>query len=427
MTRIANSMHLPKEPQYHTRKWYFSSQEIEDFSPSRKDGIEVEKESQLRKLYCSFIKELGVKLKVPQVTIACALILCHRFYMRQSHAKNDWKTMASASMFLACKLEETPRLLRDVVVVAYELMHKKDPSASHRIRQIRFCSSQKELLVTGERLLLATIGFDLDVQLPYKPLVHALKKLNMYPDLAKVAWNFVNDWLCTTLCLQYKPHYIAAGSMYLAAKFQKVKLPTGKGNVWWLEFDISPKQLEEVIQQMARLLEQDPKRALPATHGRVPLSKTSAKKMVTSSAQSAVTSVSMSNSLASDGAVMEATSSSDRNTGQNEVLPCQTIDSGASSVVEDGDGKNQLRTGDGELSSSCNIAPAYNSHRHKIDVHQIRETLKRKRYQIAAKSRASLSKETMDAELDTETWIERELEEGIELQTAPSEKKRRKV
>ncbi|KAJ6938493.1 cyclin-T1-3-like [Populus alba x Populus x berolinensis] len=426
MARIATSMHLPKEPQYHTRKWYFSRQEIEDFSPSRRDGIEAEKESQLRKLYCSFIKELGVKLKVPQVTIACALILCHRFYMRQSHAKNDWKTMASASMFLACKLEETPRLLRDVVVVAYELMHKRDPSASHRIRQIGFCSSQKELLVTGERLLLATIGFDLDVQLPYKPLVNALKKLNIYPDLAKVAWNFVNDWLCTTLCLQYKPHYIAAGSMYLAAKFQKVKLPTEKGNVWWLEFDISPKQLEEVIQQMARLLEQDPKRTLPATHGRVPQSKASAKKMVTSSAQSAVTSVSMSNSLASDGAVMEASSSSDRNTSLNEVLPCQTIDSGANSVVEDGDGKNQPRTGDYELSSSSNIAPSYNSH-HNIDVHQIRETLKRRRSQFAAKSRASLSNETMDAELDTETWIERELEEGIELQTAPSEKKRRKV
>lgn len=177
----------------------------------------------------------------------------------------------------------------------------------------------------------------------------------------------------------------------------------------------------EVIQQMARLLEQDPKRTLPATHGRVPQSKASAKKMVTSSAQSAVTSVSMSNSLASDGAVMEASSSSDRNTSLNEVLPCQTIDSGASSVVEDGDGKNQPRTGDYELSSCSN-----NSH-HNIDVHQIRETLKRRRCQIAAKSRASLSNETMDAELDTETWIERELEEGIELQTAPSEKKRRKV
>ncbi|CAK7346325.1 unnamed protein product [Dovyalis caffra] len=424
---IATRMHLPKEPHFLARKWYFSKQEIEDFSPSRKDGIDLDEESQLRKLYCSFIKELGMKLKVPQVTIACALILCHRFYMRQSHGKNDWKTMASASMFLACKLEETPRLLRDVVVVAYELMHRWDPSASYRIRQIEFCDKQKELLVIGERLLLTTIGFDLDVHLPYKPLVNALKKLNIYPDLAKVAWNFVNDWLCTTLCLQYKPHYIAAGSMYLAAKLQKVKLPTEKEKVWWLEFDISPKQLEEVIQQMARLLEQDPKRALPATHGRVTQSKASAEKMVTSSPQSTVTSVSMANSLASDGAVMESTSSSERDTSLNEVLPCQTSDSVASSIVEDGDGdgENQLRTGDCDLSSS-NVPPAYNSCCN-IDVNRIRETLKRRRCQIAAKNRASLSNEAMDAELDTETWIERELEEGIDLQTAPSEKKRRKV
>lgn len=27
----------------------------------------------------------------PQVTIATAMMLCHRFYMRQSHAKNDWQ------------------------------------------------------------------------------------------------------------------------------------------------------------------------------------------------------------------------------------------------------------------------------------------------------------------------------------------------
>jgi cyclin T len=39
--------------------------------------------------------------------------------------------------------------------------------------------------------------------------------------------------------------------MYLAAKFQKVKLPTEKGNVWWLEFDISPKQLEGMLVYIA--------------------------------------------------------------------------------------------------------------------------------------------------------------------------------
>lgn len=53
---------------------------------------------------------------------------------------------------------------------------------------------QKELLLNGERLLLATIAFDLDIQLPYKPLVTAVKRLGTSPNLLKVAWNFVNDW-----------------------------------------------------------------------------------------------------------------------------------------------------------------------------------------------------------------------------------------
>lgn len=50
------------------------------------------------------------------------------------------------------------------------------------------------MILVGERLLLSTIAYDLNIQLPYKPLVRALKRLDILPDLAKVAWNFVNDW-----------------------------------------------------------------------------------------------------------------------------------------------------------------------------------------------------------------------------------------
>lgn len=51
--------------------------------------------------------------------------------------------------------------------------------------------------------------------------------------------------LRTTLCLQYKPHYIAAGSIFLAATvLQNMELLTKKRKVWWLEFEVSPKQLK---------------------------------------------------------------------------------------------------------------------------------------------------------------------------------------
>lgn len=52
---------------------------------------------------------------------------------------------------------------------------------------------QKELILLGERVVLATLGFDFNVHHPYKPLVEAIKKLGGQNSLAQVAWNFVND------------------------------------------------------------------------------------------------------------------------------------------------------------------------------------------------------------------------------------------
>jgi cyclin T len=53
--------------------------------------------------------------------------------------------------------------------------------------------------------------------------------------------------LRTTLVLQFKPHYIAAGSLSLAARFHNVRLPSEKGKVWWQQFDIAPKLLEGTV------------------------------------------------------------------------------------------------------------------------------------------------------------------------------------
>jgi cyclin T len=44
--------------------WYFSRKEIEENSPSRRDGIDLKRENGLRKSYCNFLQELGMKLKV---------------------------------------------------------------------------------------------------------------------------------------------------------------------------------------------------------------------------------------------------------------------------------------------------------------------------------------------------------------------------
>lgn len=53
--------------------------------------------------------------------------------------------------------------------------------------------------------------------------------------------------LRTSLCLQFKPHHIAAGAIFLAAKFLKVKLPSDGEKVWWQEFEVTPRQLEGLL------------------------------------------------------------------------------------------------------------------------------------------------------------------------------------
>ncbi|KAK9080324.1 hypothetical protein SSX86_000082 [Deinandra increscens subsp. villosa] len=391
--------------QHPTHKWYFSGKEIEFQSPSRSDGIDYKQEENLRKLYSSFLQELGMELKVPQVTIATAMMFCHRFYMRQSHAKNDWQTMATVCMFLACKAEETPQWLGELTVVAYKLIYKGDPSASRRIREIY--NKQKELILIGERLLLYVLAFDLNIEHPYKSLVAALKRLGItHNELVKVAWNFVNDWLHTSLCLQHKPHYIAAGSLFLAAKYKNEKLPTSKEKTWWMEFDVSPKQLGDVIRQMMRLWEHSQSQS----KGQSQTVTLKDQKVTESPIRKASTTRSNCEKKVAFGKAHDTS---------REIKNRQTSDMGSGvSVVEDGDIGEPVTVKSDLSSSSKTDSVGVNSA--IVDVNKIREKLKNRN--LIKSMKRKLVEEGVDDETD---WIEREIEDGIVLQSTHPEKQRK--
>ncbi|OMO61236.1 hypothetical protein CCACVL1_23667 [Corchorus capsularis] len=249
---------------------FMSRDEIERYSPSRRDGIDALRETHLRYSYCAFLQNLGLQLDLPQTTIGTAMVLCHRFFVRRSHACHDRFLIATAALFLAAKSEETPRPLNNVLRTSSEIFHKQDIAFLSYILPVDWFEQYRERVIEAEQMILTTLNFELNVQHPYDPLTSILNKLGLSQTfLVNLALNLVSEghgaeilakystwigaisWLRSSLWLQFKPHHIAAGAAYLAAKFLNYDLASYH-NIWQ-EFQTTPAILQDVSQQLMEL------------------------------------------------------------------------------------------------------------------------------------------------------------------------------
>ncbi|XP_057957594.1 uncharacterized protein LOC131150720 isoform X2 [Malania oleifera] len=156
---------------------FMSRDEIERCSPSRKDGIDVLRETHLRYSYCAFIQNLGLRLELPQTTIGTAMVLCHRFFVRRSHACHDRFLIATAALFLAAKSEDTPCPLNNVLRVSSEILHKQDLTFLSYLLPVGWFEQYRDRVLEAEQMILTTLDFELNVQHPYAPLTSILSKL----------------------------------------------------------------------------------------------------------------------------------------------------------------------------------------------------------------------------------------------------------
>ncbi|XP_020552808.1 cyclin-T1-4 isoform X2 [Sesamum indicum] len=171
-----------------------SRDEIERCSPSRKDGIDPLQEAHLRYSYCVFLQNLGIRLNLPQTTIGTAMVLCHRFFVRRSHASHDRFLIATAVLFLASKSEETPRALNDVLRASCEILHKQDFTLLSYMLPIDWLERYRERITDAEQLILTTLNFELNVQHPYESLTSTLQKLGFSQSLlVNLALNLVSE------------------------------------------------------------------------------------------------------------------------------------------------------------------------------------------------------------------------------------------
>lgn len=240
--------------------WYYDKKDLQN-TPSFRDGISNETENRYRKEGARFIIDTGSKMDLGYNTVATGVVYFHRFYMFHSFRTFPRYITACCCLFLAGKVEETPKKCKDIIKVAKSLLTEQ--------KFATFGEDPKEEVMTLERILLQTIKFDLQVEHPYGYLLKYAKCLKgdkaKLQKMVQMAWTFVNDSLCTTLCLQWEPEVIAVALMFLAGKLSKFEVQDWNGrvakhNAWWDMFveDITMELLEDICHQVLDLYSPQP-------------------------------------------------------------------------------------------------------------------------------------------------------------------------
>lgn len=275
------SNHRIFDPVFHTRQslthpndlfllaesqWLFTEVELLR-TPSILDGLSPEKESENRGKGVNFILQVGIMLKLPQITLATASVFLHRFYMRQSMVDIPSKpgyhyySMAATSLFLATKVEENCRKMKELVVACVRVA-QKDPNKAVDEQDKEYWRWRDNIL-HNEDLLLEAICFDLSLEPPYKTLFELLVFFGEETNkrLRNAAWAFVNDSCLTMLCLLCPSRTIAASALYAAAKHCDVLFPDDEyGRPWWDAAGVDLTSVRKACNFMAGVYESTPLR-----------------------------------------------------------------------------------------------------------------------------------------------------------------------
>ncbi|PJF19505.1 P-TEFB associated cyclin, partial [Paramicrosporidium saccamoebae] len=177
-------------------QWILSADEYSSLAAFKRSTDE--EETTQRYKATGLVQSLGMRLKLPQTTIATAQVFLHRFYIRETFKAFPSAELAPAVVFLASKVEEHPRKLKDVL--------HDSPLSPERVLQL-------------EKIILQTVCFDLTVTHPYRFVFRIVKGLRDVPDeLVQSAWIVVNDSYRTTLCIRVPSKSVAAGAFCYAAE-----------------------------------------------------------------------------------------------------------------------------------------------------------------------------------------------------------------
>ncbi|KAI9792773.1 MAG: hypothetical protein M1816_001505 [Peltula sp. TS41687] len=226
------------EPLTGDAQWYFTLDELSR-TPSALDGMPSDKERENRAKGINFITQVGIMLKLPQLTLSIAGIYLQRFFMRYSMVdREDRKgfhhyAVGATALFLATKVEENCRKMREFVIACCRVAQKNPLLVVDE--QSKEYWNWRDTILHNEDILLEALCFDLTYAPPYKVLFDSLNKLDVQDnqELRETCWTFINDTNLTMLSLLYPSLTIAASAIYCSARHHEIVIADHEGEAWW--------------------------------------------------------------------------------------------------------------------------------------------------------------------------------------------------
>ncbi|KAI7866394.1 hypothetical protein BDF14DRAFT_1812755 [Spinellus fusiger] len=207
--------------------------------------------------------------------------------------------LATTCLHLACKATDIPRKVRDLVNVGYRYYHLEGPMLQVDENYFKMRSS----LVTSELLLVRTLGYNLEVELPFAFCLNTLRGMGsvqffgqgttafrrngprngpsmsmstpgwqkevwrrmeyeMDSELSAVArlsWMFLWDSICSPkLSMHHSVPGVALGCLYLALRTSNADLPMTMSewvDMWGASENISVQAVRDVVTDLLQLYE----------------------------------------------------------------------------------------------------------------------------------------------------------------------------
>lgn len=139
----------------------------------KENGCDPAREDNYRLQGVQLIDNVREHLQLPVRTFDTACVYFHKFRLNFRDAEYNYQDAALASLFVACKVEDTIKKSREILAAAYNIKNPDKPAAADD----KVFEASSRIIIGLERLILETIGFDFRTRHPQKLLVKCTRSI----------------------------------------------------------------------------------------------------------------------------------------------------------------------------------------------------------------------------------------------------------